>query len=154
NSLSFIGVLVVLFRWKSTPRASVLPAERLAGAMRAGVRYVRYAPALHAVLVRTSAFMLFGSAIWALLPLVVKNELGLGPSAYGVLLGGLGVGALIGAALLPVLRRKLSVDALISGASILFALVTAGSGLARSYVLMIVWMLLGGIAWMLIMSSF
>lgn len=154
NSLSFIGVLVVLFRWKSTPRESALPAERLSSAMRAGVRYVRHAPALHAVLVRTSAFILFGSAIWALLPLVVKNELGLGPAAYGVLLGGLGVGALIGAALLPILRRRLSIDVMITGASVVFALVTVGSGLTRSYVLMIVLMLLGGVAWMLIMSSF
>src|SRR6185295_5187598 len=85
NSISFVGVLVVLFRWKSTKRESALPAERLASAMRAGLRYVQHSPAVHAVLARTSAFILFGSAIWALLPLVVKNELGLGPAAYGVL---------------------------------------------------------------------
>jgi hypothetical protein len=56
------------------------------GAMRAGIRYVRYAPSVHAVLVRTSAFILFGSALWALLPLVVRTEMKLGPSAYGQLL--------------------------------------------------------------------
>jgi MFS family permease len=43
NALSFIGVLIVLFRWRVTPKESILPAERFLGAMRAGIRYVRYA---------------------------------------------------------------------------------------------------------------
>src|SRR5215472_9039147 len=52
NALSFIGVLFVLFRWREMARNSVLPAERFVGAMRAGARYVVYAPALRTVLVR------------------------------------------------------------------------------------------------------
>jgi hypothetical protein len=50
------------------------------GAMDAGIRYVRYAPSVHAVLGRTSAFILFRSVLWALLPLVVRIEMKLGPS--------------------------------------------------------------------------
>jgi MFS family permease len=153
NALSFIGVLVVLFRWKTTPKESILPAERLMGAMRAGVRYVLHAPPLQAVLARSLAFILFGSAVWALLPLVVRNEMGLGPSTYGVLLGALGAGALVGAAMLPKLKRMASVDGLIAGASGVFAMVTIGSGLVRSYALMIGLMLLGGAAWIAILSS-
>lgn len=67
NALSFLGVIVVLFRWRSTTRKSVLPAERFVSAMRVGARYVRYARPLQTVLLRTGAFILFGSAIWALL---------------------------------------------------------------------------------------
>jgi hypothetical protein len=52
-------------------------------AMRAAIRYARYAPSVHAVLVRTLAFILFGSALGALLPLVVRTEMKLGQSAYG-----------------------------------------------------------------------
>src|SRR4051812_11289571 len=33
NALSFIGVLIVVFRWQEAPRNSVLPAERFVGAM-------------------------------------------------------------------------------------------------------------------------
>ncbi len=153
NALSFIGVLVVLYRWESSPREGVLPAERFFGAMRAGARYVRHAPAVHAVLVRTAAFILFGSAIWALLPLVVKTELGRGPSAYGVLLGGLGAGALIGATLLPKMRSRTSPDVLIIGASVVFAAVSIGAGLIRNYAVMIALMLIGGAAWIVVLSS-
>ena len=153
NALSFIGVLFVLYRWKSTPRESVLPAERFVGAMRAGVRYVRNAPAVHAVLMRTAAFILFGSAIWALLPLVVKTSMGRGPSAYGVLLGGIGSGALIGATLLPRLKRETSLDILVNAASVVFAVVTIGAGLIRNYAGMISLMLLGGAAWIVVLSS-
>lgn len=153
NALSFIGVLVVLFRCKSTPKKNILPAERLVGAMRAGVRYVRYAPPVQAVLARTSAFILFGSAIWALLPLVVKNKLGLGPSAYGQLLGAIGAGALIGAVTLPKLKRIATVDGLVFSASGVFAAATIGSGLLRNFAFIFILMLLAGVAWMTALSS-
>src|SRR5205807_3011512 len=75
NAASFVGVIVVLYRWRRAPRHSVLPTERVAGAVRAGLRYVRYAPALRAVLVRTLAFIVCGSALWGLLPVVGRREL-------------------------------------------------------------------------------
>ena len=113
NALTFLGVLVVLYRWREAPRRSVLPAERFTGAMRAGLRYVAYAPELRAVLVRTGAFIVSGSALWALLPVLVRG-FGRGPSAYGVLLGALGVGAVLGAAVLPLLKRRASLDRLVA----------------------------------------
>src|SRR5262245_35288820 len=52
NAASFVGVILVLLRWRRVPRASTLPPERVVGAMRAGLRYARHAPPLRAVLVR------------------------------------------------------------------------------------------------------
>jgi hypothetical protein len=101
----------------------------------------------------TSAFILFGSAIWALLPLVVRDEMRLGASAYGQLLSALGAGALIGAAMLPKFNRMASVDGLITGASGVLATVTIGSGLVRNRILMVALMRLGDAAWMIVLSS-
>src|SRR5271165_4425497 len=43
NSLSFVGVILVLYRWQRNPIfKSALPAERIYGSMRAGIRYVQY----------------------------------------------------------------------------------------------------------------
>jgi len=66
--------------------------------MRAGVRYVRHAPALRNVVVRTPAFVAFASALWALLPLVVRTGLG-APVSYGRL-SEVSAWGLLGAALL------------------------------------------------------
>src|ERR1700727_946147 len=53
NSLSFVGVILVLYRWKRNPLfKSALPAERIYGSMRAGLRYVQFAPLLKAALMR------------------------------------------------------------------------------------------------------
>lgn len=153
NALTFLGVLVVLYRWREAPRRSVLPAERFTGAMRAGLRYVAYAPELRAVLVRTGAFIISGSALWALLPVLVRG-FGRGPSAYGVLLGALGVGALLGAAVLPLLKRRASLDRLVALATVVFGGVTLASAFFSNFALLIGVMLAGGLAWMVLISSF
>jgi MFS family permease len=153
NAVSFLGVMLVLYCWRREPETSTLPGERVLGAVRAGLRYVRYAPALPAVLVRAGLFILCGSALWALLPLVARHRLGLGPGGYGLLLGGLGVGAVAGAALLPGIRRRVTLDRLVSGASLLFAAVTVVLAYAPSFVLLSAAMIVGGATWMGVMSS-
>jgi MFS family permease len=67
NAVSFLGVLFVLAGWRRPPKASPWPAERFVGAMRAGLRYVHYAPPFQAVLLRTMAFIGGGSSLLALL---------------------------------------------------------------------------------------
>jgi hypothetical protein len=71
------------------------------GATAAGMRYVRHAPALQAVLVRIGVFTFGASALWALLPVVARHELNLVATGYGIILGSLGFGAVGSALLLP-----------------------------------------------------
>jgi MFS family permease len=154
NAVSFLGIMVVLYRWKREPSESMLPTERVVGAMRAGVRYVRHSPELRTVLLRTGLFVVCASALWAMLPLIARRELGLSAVAYGVLLGGLGAGAVFAAFILPLIRRSMSLNLLVLCGTLLFALVT----LTLAYVRVLSWlalaMVLGGIAWMALMSSF
>ena len=154
NSLSFIGVMFVLYRWRREPVESISPTERVLGAMRAGVRYVRHDPELLAVLLRTGVFVSCASALWAMLPLVARQQLGLGAFSYGVLLGGLGAGAILGAFVLPAARSKVSINALIISGTILFAGVTAILATVHIFPLLCVVMIFGGVAWMALMSSF
>jgi MFS family permease len=153
NAVSFVGVILVLYRWKSTEQKSALPAERFWGAMKAGMRYLRHSPALQTVIIRSAVFILFGSALWALLPIQTR-ELNMGAMAYGVLLGCLGAGALIGASVLPKVRGKVSPDILTSGAALAFGAATAGLALLKSFPLLCLAMVLGGFAWLAILSSF
>lgn len=153
NAASFLGVMVVVFRWQRPPKRSALPAERVVGAMRAGVRYLRHAPALQTVLIRAGVFISCGSALWALMPAIARQEMGLGASGYGLLLGCVGVGAVAGATVLPKIRRRFSVDGLLAAASVLFALTTVALAYLRSLPLLSLMMIVGGVAWIAIMSS-
>lgn len=154
NSFSFVGVIIVLYRWRREDVESISPTERIVGAMKAGLRYVRHDPALQAVLVRTGVYVSCASALWAMMPLVARKQLGLSAGGYGILLGSLGAGAILAAFILPGMRRRFSVNALIAAGTIVFAGSTAALALVRNFPLLCLAMIFGGIAWMTLMSSF
>ncbi len=154
NAVSFLGVVVVLFLWRRPPNHNVLPAERVYGAMRAGIRYARHAPGLLAVFVRTIAFIIFGSSLAALLPLITRFDLGMGPRAYGVLLGFFGAGSVFGAFFLPGFRRRMSVDALVIFSSLLYAGMLFAFAFVKMFGVLCVATFAGGMAWLLMFSTF
>ena len=153
NAVSVLGILAVLWRWKSEPVVKRLPPEHFLPAVRAGMRYVHAAPLLRAVMARAIAFFLFGSAAWALLPIIARRELGLGPGGYGGLLAAIGLGAIAGALLLPRLRKKLSADALTVAASLVFAASTLALGLVCSPLVIAGVLLFSGFAWIAVLST-
>ena len=106
NAASFAAVLAVLMTWHSTRAADALPREHVGEAIRAGGRYIAASPVLRVILARAGLFIVFASAIWALLPLIAQSTLHLGAGGYGLLLGTVGIGAVAGAALLPRLRAR------------------------------------------------
>ncbi|MDA8017395.1 MAG: MFS transporter [Thermoanaerobaculia bacterium] len=122
NALSFSGVLLVLLRWRREPeRSSLLPEEGFLGALRLGMRYVFNSPRMKTVLLRSGLFVLPASAWWALLPVVARFSLDLGPGGYGALVGCFGAGAVCAAWMLPPIRKRLDADALSLMASGIFA---------------------------------
>jgi MFS family permease len=123
NALSFVGVAAVLLWWRPEQVATRLPPETLAGAVRTGWRYGANAPALRAVLIRTAAFAPPAAAVQALLPLVVRDRLGLGPGAFGLMLGCFGLGAVIAAVVRPRLEVLLTPDRLLVATSFVVAAV-------------------------------
>jgi MFS family permease len=154
NAVSFLGVIIVLYRWRRPPVVSALPAERMLAAMRTGLRYIRHVPVLRAVFLRLGIFMFCSSSLWALLPLISRYELGGGPTAYGILLGCLGVGAVAGAAILPLLGRRLSGEWLVRGATLVFAAVLLTLALVPVMAVVAAALVVGGIAWLVLVSSF
>ncbi len=100
NALSFVPVIGAVARWRGRPRpASAVAREHVVEAIRAGARYIAGSPALRVILLRAGLFMFFGNSLWALLPIVANTRLHLGSGGYGLLLGGVGIGAVAGAAI-------------------------------------------------------
>jgi MFS family permease len=154
NSLSFVGVILVLYRWqRNPPFKSALPSERIRGSMRSGIRYIRYAPMLQAAFVRTLMFTLFVSAVWALLAVVARKDLHQGAMGYGILNGSMGFGAVIGATLLPRVRRKLSADVIIASATGVFVATLLILALVKVPLIIIAFLIAGGFAWTSAMST-
>ena len=157
NALSFVAVIYVLATWQR-PNASTdaqrLPPEPIFSAMRLSLRYLRHSPPLRAVLVRTFAFIFGGSALWALLPVKTQGELGTSPLGYGVLLGMIGAGALLGASFLPRLRALINTDGLVAAASLVFAVATIALAVIKNFSVLCVVLLAAGIAWIVLMSTF
>src|SRR6476619_346322 len=115
NAVSNFAVIGALLWWRPpSSQGSRLPAERLTGALVVGFRHARYNPNLRATVLRAMAFFFFASAYWALLPLVARNQIAGGPELYGVLLGAIGVGAVIGAFAVPSMKNVLGPDRLVA----------------------------------------
>lgn len=153
NAVSIVAVLYVLVRWKRATTEHSLPPEHFFGALRAGIRYARHSPAMRLVLIRTLGFFLFSSALWAMLPLVGRRELGLDAAGYGGLLACMGVGAIAGALLLKRLSKKVASNTISIWTTLLFAAATLSLALAPNAWLAGAVMFVAGLAWIGMLTS-
>ena len=148
NALSNLAVIGALLWWRPpSSKGNGLPPERLTGALVVGFRHVRYNPNLRATLIRAVAFFFFASVYWALLPLVARNQIAGGPALYGILLGAIGVGAVVGAFTLPALKTALGPDRLVAIGTFGTALCLVLLGAAHQAALGLAGCLLAGISW-------
>jgi len=147
NALSFVSVMAVLYRWRRQPQSPRRIRERVPSAIRAGIRYARHSPPQQAVLIRTALLVPFASALWALLPVLARYKLGLDSIGYGILFGCLGAGAVLGAIVLPPMRRRFSADFSMACATIVIAMTCLMLAEVRNFGLLIVVMSAGGAAW-------
>ena len=153
NAVSFLGVLWVVARWKRPSQTRTLPAETLAGATVAALRYVRHSRGIRAVAARSGLVMLFASAVLALLPTVSRSA-GTSSFAYGLLLGCFGAGAIVGAVLLPRARARWSTDTVAAMAMAVLGVTIALTGSARALSVLGVLMVVAGGAWITFISLF
>lgn len=148
NAASFFGVIFFLYRWKR-PHFDEMEKGSVRDAILTGLRYVREAPIVRSVLIRTGAFSLGASSLLALLPLIARPH---GATGYGLLLGSFGLGALTGAAFLPRLRSRLSVDGLVAFAIVVYAAMTFGAGVVHSFSFLVLVLFTAGTAWIGILA--
>jgi MFS family permease len=97
NAVSFVAVLVSLFRMdpRRLDRAEPLAPQR--GQALEGLRYVWRRADLRACLILVAVVALFGQNFRVVLPLFARDVLGGGAETYGWLTSALGAGAVIGA---------------------------------------------------------
>ena len=153
--LSTLTMMQGIRRWPPRPHPpSRLPAERLWGGILSALRFARHSKIILAQLVRTSAYSATGSALWALLPIIGQRQLGLGAAGYGLLMGCLGGGAVMAGLVIGRLRAGAGLERLVGGGCIVFAAVMVIGALVRVPLVVYAALVLGGGAWMAVMSTF
>ena len=147
NALSYLAVIIALLSWHRRPRGTSLPREHLVSAMRAGLRFVRHTPVMQAAMIRTGCFFFAAAAPWAVLPLIVKQQLHMEAGTYGLLLGLMGAGGVTAGLLLPQIRNRFSRGTTVFGSGLISCLGMALVGIAQHWLLAAVGMVLFGIGW-------
>lgn len=150
NAASFFGVIFFLLRWRRAPHEP-LANRRVRDVILEGFRYVRGAPQVRSVLIRTGAFSLGATSLLALLPVICQPH---GAQGYGFLLTCFGLGALVGAALLPRWRLRYSVDGLVATATLVFAAMTFSAGQVHTFEWLCAVLFTAGASWIAILACF
>ncbi|PAQ09683.1 MFS transporter [Mesorhizobium temperatum] len=154
NALSYVGLLIVLARWKPDLPASTLPRETLGAAMGAGLRYVAMSPNIGKVLVRGAAFGFSAGAVLALLPLVARDVVKGDALTYGIMLGAFGIGAVGGALISVRLRQILSSETMVRMAFAGFALCAFNAAVSDHAWQTSLGLSIGGACWVIALSHF
>ncbi|MEM8876671.1 MAG: MFS transporter [Pseudomonadota bacterium] len=154
NAASHLVIIAALLFWKPAPTPErTLPPEPIFGSMITGLRHARYNQPLKATLIRSFGFFIFASAYWALLPLVARNLEGGGAEVYGLLLAAIGIGAVMGALMLPIIRKSIDLNQVAAIGTAITALAMALLGLAREPMVALPAAFLGGLGWISVLTS-
>lgn len=124
NALSFGYVFLTVARWKPQHSPS-RKRESLTAATLGGLRYLRHSGPLRRVYLRAPAFLLPASAVWALMPVLIKVDLKLTATHYGGVLAAVGLGAILSMGQLKKAQLRLGFNRLLLLATLVF-----GSALA------------------------
>jgi len=136
SAFFFVPMFVAMKRAK--PREAALPGvpERLLSGVMSGLRYVRHSTPMRALILRNLTFSVCASAFWALLPVIARDQLGLGAGGFGLLSASFGIGAIVGAVSIPGQLHRQSMNRVVTSGGILWALaifivaLTVNTGLA------------------------
>ncbi len=104
NAVSFFAVLIGLY--KIDPREVRSDQSGRRAGLRAGWDHVRALPLPRALVILTTVFTLFGSALIAILPAFARKALGAEVGGYGGLMSAFGIGAALGALTLAAIGQR------------------------------------------------
>ena len=145
NAVSYVAVAAVLASPRDGGRRRD-PEASLGAAIALGLRYTRFTPTLRRLLALAASFAVTTAVLQAMLPNLSEEVLGGDAVTYGLLLGAMGAGALVGA-----LTRRRVGDRL--GRRMVPTAITAigvagiGVGLSRAVPLTAACMAVAGVMW-------
>ena len=95
NALSFLAVLLALFRMELPPPVK-MPRVPMRAALAELRDFVKQNQNLKLILILMTLVSIFGSSYFVLVPILARNVLGAGPRGFGILMATSGLGAFLG----------------------------------------------------------
>ncbi len=153
SALFFVWMIFALRGWPTaTPAIPGIPETLLSG-IRSGVRYVRHSPPLRALVSRSLTFSVCASALYALLPVVARDQLGLGAGGYGLLFAFFGAGAVVGALWIPRRLQAVSLNTVVTSGFLLWTTAVLIVAVAPVTAVAVVGTCAAGAAWVTVLAS-
>ena len=154
NAFSFVGLLGVYWVWWREHADQAPPAGfSFAGRMKAGLSSALGCARYRHILLNVCTVFFATIAFASLLPVFVKNILHMNSGVFGLLMGSLGVGAVAGAFLLPILRQHVEKTPLLAGALLLYGAMLLALPFLRSLFIMVPLIMAAGMAWSATVST-
>lgn len=153
NAISFLAVVVVLWKWDQRSPAHDLPSEDFLGAIKAGFWYLRHNRPLQIILLRTAGYLWFGGVIFSLLPALAIHRLRLGSSYVGLLMSCIGAGAVCTTFVLHHFYRRITVNQLLGRFTLLAALSQAVLALEPHALIVALALFFAGMSWLAVFST-
>jgi MFS family permease len=153
-SAAFFCVMIVSLRGWTAPERSIpgVPETLISGVL-SGLRYSRHSIAMRTLIIRSVTFSICASALWALLPVIARDQLKLGAGGYGMLFTGFGIGAIVGALAVPHQLQKKSLNYVVSAGVVLWAFASFLIASTDITVLALLGTACAGMAWVSVHAS-
>ena len=153
SSLFFVLMIVAVQRMKRRERGLPGVPETVFSGVLSGLRFARHSLAMRSLMIRNISFGLCASAFWALLPVIARDQLRLGAGGFGLLSGGFGVGAIVGALAIPGQLQRRSLNAIVTAGAVLWIGAVALLAATDFVAIAIVAACGGGVAWVSVFAG-
>ena len=154
NAVSFVAIIAALWIWRPAAAPPREPAkESLFASIGTGIAQALGVRAMRNTLLRSVGFYIFGSAYWALLPLIAREQLAGDARLFGILVACIGVGGVAGALWLPRARQRFGLDGTLIIGTMGTAVAMTAYALLHVKVLGLIASIVAGSAWIASLSS-
>ncbi len=153
NAISFLGVIAMLLMWRPEKPVEERPHASFWRELSSGLTWLAGSSTLRSVLGRVLLFTFPASGLWALLSIVASDKLHMGASGFGILLGAIGLGAVLGTSVLSRIRDRCSSEATVLWSSIMYAVACMALALPLTVSGGFTILLVVGVGWMTTMTT-
>lgn len=151
NAVSYIALIVVLLWWR--PEIRRIARRPIFPAIGVGLKFCMGSSPIRRLLAR-GLFLGFGIAGYqALLPAVVRLQLGGDEMDFGIMLAVFGIGSIVAAPFISTIRQKFELERLLAGCVVIYLIAMSLLAEVHSILFAAPGAFLAGIAWVAVMTS-